>query len=482
MCYSILIQSDNPEVHKMIVPGTTWQPDVKHGGKSKYKALAQTIRDGIASGDLSAGAKLPTVRELAYRVGVTPGTVARAYGLLTDEGRLIAEVGRGTFVASTTRKAQTTEPPLVHHVDESTADFRSSRVPDVGQGMLIDEALIRLGQAHRRRHINYPTPQTDIGAREAVVGWVGPARAGQLDPNHVVLGNGAQNCVILSLQAELHGTHPVILTDELAYPGVRRAARLLRAQLVGIAMDKDGIIPAALAEAYRTYGGQVLLTSAEVHSPTTIQTSYARKKEIAALAERFGLIIIEDDCHSIAPTEVPAYRAILPKQSYFISSLTKGVSGALRFGYTVTPVDRFRDLRQVAESSFHGLAQPMLDVCADLMNSGDAARVKEKVVAHTAERVRLAVNRLGGWNLRWREEAPFLWLQLPQGWRASSFAVACERKGISVRPADEFVLADQRAPNAVRLAATTCVSEQRYLQALDDMNTILANPAGTMES
>ncbi len=466
----------------MIVPDTIWQPKLESAGKSKYKALAQTIRDAIASGDLAVGAKLPTVRDLAYRVGVTPGTVARAYSLLTDEGRLVAEVGRGTYVAGAVRKEQLLEPPLIHLVDESTADFRSSRVPDVGQGALIDDALIRLGQSHRRRHINYPTSITDIEAREAVVDWIGPVRAGNLDAHHVVLGNGAQNCVIMALQAELHGGHPVILTEELAYPGVRHAARLLRAKLVGVAMDDDGIIPAALAEAYRSHGGQVLLTSAEVHSPTTTKTSYARKKEIAALAERFGLTIIEDDCHCVAPTEVAAYRAILPKQSYFVSSLTKGVSGALRFGFAVAPVGRNRELRQVAQSSFHGIAQPMLDVCADLLNSGDAGRVRDKVIAHTAERVRLAVNRLGGWDLRWREDAPFLWLQLPQGWRASSFALACERAGISVRPADEFVLPEARAPNAVRLAATTCVSEPQYLKALTDMDTLLANPSGTMES
>ncbi|MEL7181493.1 MAG: PLP-dependent aminotransferase family protein [Pseudomonadota bacterium] len=466
----------------MIVSDTIWQPKREISGKSKYKALAQAIRDGIASGDLAAGAKLPTVRDLAYRVGVTPGTVARAYGMLTDEGRLIAEVGRGTYVAGHARKAEKLDPPLVHLVDESTADFRSSRVPDVGQGLLIDEALIRLGQSHRRRHINYPTSITDIEAREAVVDWIGPVRTGHLDAHHVVLGNGAQNCVILTLQAELHGTHPVILTEELAYPGVRHAARLTRAEVVGVAMDDEGIIPAALAEAYRTHGGQVLLTSPEVHSPTAIKTSYARKKEIAALAERFGLTIIEDDCHCIASTEVPAYRAILPTQSYFISSLTKAVSGALRFGYAVAPLHRHKVLRQVAQSSFHGIAQPMLDLCADLLTSGDAGRVRDQVIAHTATRVRQAVNRLGGWDVRWREDAPFLWLQLPQGWRASSFALACERKGISVRPADEFALVNQRAPNAVRLAVTTCVSEERYLQALEDMNTLLANPTPILEN
>lgn len=465
----------------MIVPDTIWQPTLARAGRSKYKALAQAIRDGIAAGDLPQGSKLPTVRDLAYRVGVTPGTVARAYTVLTESGVLVAEVGRGTFVAGATRKEPTLEAPLMHLVDESTADFRSSRVPDVGQGALIDDALIRLGQSHRRRHINYPTSITDIEAREAVVAWIGPVRTGSLDAHHVVLGNGAQNCVILTLQSELHGAHPVILTEELAYPGVRHAARLLRAKIVGVPMDDEGIIPAALAEAYRTHGGQVLLTSAEVHSPTTTKTSYARKKEIAALAERFGLTIIEDDCHCIAPTEVPAYRAILPKQSYFISSLTKGVSGALRFGYAVAPAGRYKELRQVAQSSFYGIAQPMLDMVADLLSSGDAALIRDKVVDHTAHRVRLAVNRLGGWDLRWREDAPFLWLQLPQGWRASSFTLACERERISIRPADEFVFSEARAPNAVRLAATTSVSEPRYLQALDDMNRLLANPVRTME-
>ncbi|MEL7462917.1 MAG: PLP-dependent aminotransferase family protein [Pseudomonadota bacterium] len=466
----------------MIVLDTKWAPDLTVGGKSKYKALAQAIRDQIASGALAAGSKLPPVRDLAYRTKVTPGTVARAYGLLTDEGRLVAEVGRGTFVAGSPRKNKIVDAPLVHSVDESTADFRSSRVPDVGQGLLIDEALIRLGRSHRRRHLNYPTPATDVEAREAIVDWVGPARAGMIDAEHIVLGNGAQNCVILTLQAELHGARPVILTEDLAYPGVRHAARLLRADLVGVQMDEDGIIPQSLAEAYRTHGGQVLLTSAEVHSPTTTKTTYARKKEIAALAERFGLTIIEDDCHCIAPTEVPAYRAILPKQSYFISSLTKGVSGALRFGFAIAPQGRHRDLRQVAQSSFHGIAQPMLDLCADLLSSGDAARIREKVIVHTAARVRSAINRLGRWDVRWREDAPFLWLNLPQGWRASSFAVACAQRGISVRPADEFALANSMAPNSVRLATTTCVDEERYIKALEDMNTLLGNPDMRMES
>ncbi len=465
----------------MIVTDTKWLPDLSNAGRSKYKALALAIRRGVNAGALPRGEKLPTVRDLAYRLGVTPGTVARAYSMLTDDGLLVAEVGRGTFVAMRGDNSHAKMDPLIHQVDEETADFRSSRVPDVGQGRLIDDAIIRLGQAHKRRHINYPTQQTDLEARQAVTQWLGIRRLGDFGADDVVLGNGAQHCCILSLMNVLTGPNPVVLTEELAYPGARHAARLLRAKVVGIAMDDEGIIPAALAEAYRLHGGQVLLTAAEVHSPTTIKTSLARKTEIAALAKHIGLVIIEDDCYTISPTDVPAYREILPEQSYLLSSLTKSVSGALRFGFIVAPKGQGTSLRQVAQSSFYGVAQPILDVCTDLLNSGVAAKVRSDVIDRTAYRVSLAADILGHWRLRSRSDAPFIWLELPSGWRASSFAIACERRGVAIRPADEFVLSNARAPNAVRLAVNTCVSEDLFIQALRDMNDLLGNPVQSID-
>lgn len=465
----------------MIVSDTIWQPDLSNAGKAKYKALAQAIREGIIAGHLAAGSKLPPVRDLAYRVKVTPGTVARAYAVLTDEGRLRAEVGRGTFVADGRITQIDGVTPLVNLPVDTVADFRSSRVSDVGQGRTIDAALIRIGESHRRRHINYPTAETDLEARIAVAGWVDQERLDGVGPDDIVLGNGAQNCCILALQAEISGQNPVIMTEDLGYPGTRHAARLLRAQTVGLPMDDEGILPDAFRQAYRAHGCQVLLTAAEVHSPTTIRTSLARKQAIAKIARELGVTIIEDDCHTTAPTDIPSYRAILPEQSYLISSLTKSVSGALRFGYAIGPVGQNTGLRQVAQSSFYGVAQPILDLCQDLLVSGAAVDIRDRVIIETARRVRLAVNTLGAWDLRWREDAPFVYLNMPQGWRASRFAMACEKRGILIKPADEFALPDCSAPNAVRLAVNTCTSEALFLQAMDDMNDLLANPKSLVD-
>ncbi len=465
----------------MIVTDTIWHPDLSNVGKSKYKALAQAIRDAIVGGKLAPADKLPPVRELAFQLGVTPGTVARAYAVLTEEGRLVAEVGRGTFVAQSHLPPREDVQPLIYHPSETFADFRSSRVPDVGQGALIDQAFVRLGQAHRRRHINYPTAETDREARAAVAQWLDQDRLGGVTEKDVVLGNGAQNCCLLALQSVLRGQTPVIFSEELSYPGVRHAARLLRAQVVGLPMDEEGILPEAFKQAHRAHGGQVLLTAAQVHSPTTIRTSLARKQALAKIARDLNVTIIEDDCHTVAHTDIPSYRAILPEQSYFVSSLTKSVSGAFRFGYAVCPPGQDKVLRQVAQSSFYGVAQPILDVCTDLLTSGAAAQVRDKVVAETARRVRRVVNQLGAWDLSWREDVPFVFLQMPMGWRASSFAMACEKRGIMVKPADEFAMPNGMAPNAVRLGINTCNNEALFSQAMDDMNALLSNPVSLID-
>ncbi|MGO4843753.1 GntR family transcriptional regulator, partial [Rhizobiaceae sp. 2RAB30] len=56
------------------------------------------IESDIGEGVLQGGAKLPPQRDLAYDIGVTIGTVGRAYALLRERGLVSGEVGRGTYV------------------------------------------------------------------------------------------------------------------------------------------------------------------------------------------------------------------------------------------------------------------------------------------------------------------------------------------------------------------------------------------------
>ncbi|WP_306155710.1 PLP-dependent aminotransferase family protein [Roseovarius sp. MMSF_3281] len=440
--------------------------------------MIQSLRTAVRSGVLEQGYKMPTVRDLAWKLGITPGTVARAYRMAAEEGLVETTVGRGTFVAGAApvRVDVTPDEPLISEVAPDAIDLRASRVLDVGQEAVIRAGLSRLAESSGNRYRDYPDSQSSAPAQEAVMQWVGPDRAGRLQVAEVVMGLGAQHSVIMALQTCLQGTAPVILTESLCYPGVRHAARLLRAQVIGVDMDEEGVRPDRLEEALQKHGGQVFLTAAETHSPTAVRTPLARRQAIARVAQRYQLQIIEDDCHCITRPETPAYRAICPENAWYISSLTKSVSSALRFGFAICPRGRGAAAQQVAQSSFYGMPQPILDLGADLIKSGQAEEVRTRVLAAVEARVRMAVNILGKWNISWQPSLPFVWLRLPQGWRGSTFMRACDAAGLQIKSADEFALPDGQAPHAVRVALTPDTSDAVLGEALERLSGVLECP------
>ena len=72
------------------------------GREPIYRQLATQIREGVARGQLAAGDRLPSVRELSRRLVVNPNTIARVYTELERDGVLHTRQGMGVFVAQPT--------------------------------------------------------------------------------------------------------------------------------------------------------------------------------------------------------------------------------------------------------------------------------------------------------------------------------------------------------------------------------------------
>ena len=464
--------------------GTIWQPELAEGQGPKYKLVAQTIREGIESGALSVGDKLPPVRELAWQLGITPGTVARAYTILTDEGLLEAEVGRGTFVAppQTAIKADVWNREQgdwrqdLEIEDTDVVSLFSPRLPDMGQVAVMREAFRRVAEEPAADFLNYPTRDAYAPVRQAVVNWLSPLALGPLEERDMVLSHGGQGGIVLVLQAVLSGPKPVMLVEDLSYAGFRRAAEVLRAEVVGVAMDEHGVIPEALDRAARENDAQVFCTTPEVHNPTGSHTGLARRQELLEVAQRHGLEILEDDCYRMGAARAPSYRSLWPEHVWHVSSISKELTPALRVGFALAPLGRSADLRRVAEYGYFGLSRPLAEVTRILLSDprmkGICADIRERL----AEYVQIAVNHLGGHDLRWSRDVPFLWLQLPPGWRAAGFCRAAEAQGVQIRSADEFALRDGRAPHAVRIAVNAHVSLGSFDAAMQRLRCLLDNP------
>lgn len=466
-------------VEKNIVTDTIFELFQKQDDGPKYRVLSAALRQGISEGRLPPETRLPPVRELAWRLGMTPGTVARAYTLLTDEALLVAEVGRGTFVAGQGEP----RPPLYITLQKDGApdggemvSLFTARLPDLGQVRLIQEGFQRVAARPDRALLDYPSAAAFAPARQAVVSWLGSVPLGPLHHEDVVLSHGAQSGISLVMQAVLRGRRPVIMVEELAYPGFRRAAELLRAEIVAVPMDAEGIVPEALAEVARRHEGQLLCTSPQLHNPTAIVTPPERRREIAEVARKGGFDILEDDSTFLGDTHSGTYREMLPDQSWYVSSISKTLTPALRIGFAIAPHRRRTALRRVAENGFFGLARPLADLTEDLLTRPETREVVRAVQAQNAAYVRATVNALGGFDLGWDEDSPFVWLRLPAGWRAASFCMAAEAQGVQVRPAEDFAPRNAFAPHAIRIGMNGLVAMSDFEAALARLRALLDNP------
>ena len=460
--------------------GTIWPKDFGDAKGPKYKKLAETIRSAIDREDLVVGTKLPPVRELSYELGITPGTVARAYTILTEEGVLQAEVGRGTFVASKQKQVLDDVWARQLHIQEiknpEHISLFSPRIIDVGQVDAIRKALRQVAAGPDLSFLSYPTRDAYRPVRDAVVSWLSDLPLGSLNEEDVVLTHGGQSGLMVVMQALLKGERPTILVEDLSYAGFRRAAELLRARVVGVEMDEYGIVPDALDKVARKTGALVLCTSPEVHNPTGLYTSLERRQEIVRVARRHGIQIIEDDCYRMGDPRAPSYRALAPELGWHVSSISKSLTPSLRVGFALAPEGRGPHLRRVAEHGYFGLAQPLAGVTGILLGDPNTKKLVRTVQKEMARYVRVAVNTLGGFDLTWDDQVPFVWLRLPSGWRSAAFTRAAEAKGVQLRSADEFALRDGRAPNAVRIAINGHVSLQAFEAAMLQLRGLLDNP------
>lgn len=462
---------------------TIWLPDLTRSAGPKFQVLSRALRAAIQSGALKPGMQLPPVRELAYLAGVTPGTVARAYQIVTQEGLLAATVGRGTFVATAKARLGPTqlllqERRFAHETD--VVDLRAPLVPDVGQTAAIAGVMAALAPDMHAEWLDYPSQRDELPLRAAVCDWLEGRVLGSIGPDDIALTNGGQNGITLVMMCCLRGDRPVVLTEELAYPGFRHAARLVRADVVGVEMDAEGIIPEALEATCRRHGPQILCLTVDAQNPTAACMGLERRVRIAEIARAFDLQIIEDDCYSTAGTDVPTLRALAPERTWFVGSLSKTVSAALRFGYLVCPLGMGSTGRLTAQHSFFGLSRPLTEIVHHLLSSGQAASLRNAVQADLADRSQRVVNHLGRYDLGWKKGLPFIWLRLPQGWRASTFARTAEAQGVIVRSADEYALVHGRAPHAVRMAINGIIPVDQLEQAADKLAVLLANPPGDL--
>ena len=460
------------------VPDREWTPEVSGDHGPIYLAVADALAADVERGRLQPGDRLPTHRDLARRLGVNVMTVSRAYAEASRRGLVEGEVGRGTFVRRRERHTTRLKTPVT--AGPRLIDFHFN-LP-AGDPSLLDASAIleELAPTHRPLlHAGYVSAGLPEH-RAAGAEWI--ARAGaDADPDRVIVCGGAQHAMTITF-ASLAGPGDLVLTEALTYPGMKALASVLGLRVRGLPMDSDGLLPDAFDAACRKSTPKALYCMPTVHNPTGVVMSETRRREVAAVASRHGVAIVEDDTYGyLCADPPPPLVSFAAELGYFLTGTSKNLTAGLRIGYLQAPeASGSAALLERLESNVAALtwmaAPLMAEIASRWIHSGQADAMVDWKRREARARRRLYERVLSGYPTESHPGSSHVWLPLPSPWRGDDFVDQARRRGVGVTAAETFAAGRAAAPHAVRVCLGTPATREEVERGLGVLAEMLAGP------
>ncbi|TPI34847.1 PLP-dependent aminotransferase family protein [Mesorhizobium sp. B3-1-9] len=444
-----------------------WLPVLEAGPRPVYLKIVDALADARSNGRLQPGDRLPPQRELARLLGVDLTTVTRAFSEARRRNLIDANAGRGTFVTPG-------EP------EEPVLDL-SMNIPPAPAGLNLP-ALIRTGiegllkRSSAEALLSYhPGPGSPV---ERAVGSSWLAETGdRLPAERVVVGSGAQallTAVVLSQTRE----GDTILCDALTYPGLIALAEAARRKLAAVANDSKGMRPDDLEEAARRHGARILYLNPTLQNPTASVMPEGRRRELARMAEKLELTIIEDDPYRrLLAAPPPAFLNLAPERTFHVATLAKCISPFLRTAFLAVPDQQAAQRIATAIRGTTMMAPPLMTgLACEWLRSGLAEEITAAVRAEAQARQEIARNILPEGFVE-SESGLHLWYPLESQLRSEELAGTARRRGLAISPAEEFAVG-QEFPNGFRLALGATPNRERLKEGLQGLASILSGTAG----
>lgn len=307
----------------------------------------------ISTGVLSPGEKLPTVRAVARQLKVSPTTISDTWRILQRHGAIATDGRRGTFVrghrqAAAGRYWQVPVDPGTFAVDLSTGTPDPALLPP-------------LGPILQRVQLDLPVTsylESPVVARletELRTSW-------PFEAELITIVDGAQDGLDRLVHA-LVGVGDTVIVNNPAFPPLLDMLDAAGAQVIGVGLDSEGVLPDELEAALDNDVVAVFLQPRS-HNPTGVSMSQLRAAALAEVLSNSTAIIIEDD-HSGAVSGSPlaSVGSHLPDRVVHVRSFSKSHGPDLRLaamGGAAAPIDTVVRRRRMGPSWTSRLLQHVL--------------------------------------------------------------------------------------------------------------------------
>ena len=305
--------------------------------------------------------------------------------------------------------------------------------------------------------LQYSTTEGHAGLRQ----WIAARRSAT--PDRVIVTHGSQQALDLVVRATVAPGAVVAVADP-AYVGALGVFRLARARVIGIPTENGAMnVDALAARLRRGLRPRLVYVVANFHNPTGGSLDADQRVALAALGERYGFLIVDDDPSGDlrwAGRPAPPLAA-LTDRVVTLGSFSKILSPGLRLGYAVAPESLTRTLALIKQS-------------ADLHTSSLAQRVAAAVLGeagflecHLSRITPLYANRAAALesalrdafgdavDLRTPEGGMFVWARfLRSGIDTETLLPAAVERGVAYVPGSAFAVRGGHR-DAVRLSFAT---------------------------
>lgn len=449
-----------------------WIPSLTGKSGPRYLEIVTALEGDISAGLLTPGTRLLPHRDMAERLGISVGTVSKAFAEAEKRGLISGEVGRGTFVLG--KKPEPSE--LADGALRGRINLALNAPPATGEDRVIEETL---GEILRTPGIGdlmgYLPHQGIESHRTTIARWL--ARHGMPANVHsLLITHGAQHAISIALSILLRNGDTV-LAENLTYSGMVALAGHANYDLRGVSIDAHGLVPEQLDRAFHETGARVVYCMPTLQTPTGTTMPDARREEIVEIVRRHDAYLIEDDAYGfLCDPPVAPLAARLPERSFYVVSFAKCLSPGLRIGALHTP-SAFRDRCINAIRSTCWMAPPLMAeaVVRLIANGGLEAQIAEK--RETARRRFRIVERILGDRIfapEPRHPAYHVWLQMPAGRTTTALIAQAAMSGVTLA-APNALQAFDALSNGVRLCLGGPRTDAEVEYALQTVRDILDN-------
>ncbi|MCZ7858683.1 PLP-dependent aminotransferase family protein [Agrobacterium salinitolerans] len=469
---------------------TNWLPDITEGDGPIYLRLADSIEGAISDGTLQAGSKLPPQRNLAYDLGVTIGTISRAYALIHERGLVSGEVGRGTYVNE--RKTPAPSSPMeqaapafggTRHAIETTGEYRlnTTAAPDVGQSVVIARHIEALTREHGYDITNYartfPDNWCKAGARWlSQNGW-------SPQPENIVSTLGA-HAAVMSVVTAMTAPGDRIVFEQVTYSHISRSAALAGRRVTLVDADENGIIPEDFERVCAQQHPKMIFLMSAGQNPTCATLPEDRRRAIADIARRYGVWIVEDNLYGAMTREaIPLIAEFAPDITFVVGGLSKSVAAGVRGGWVACPAQYSSRIRISHSMLTGGLPFMLAELNARLVNSGDADDIRKDCITEINQREAIARQVFTGLDFNSLPDIAFLWLRLPEPWLSGTFRNAAMKEGVLIDDEDEFKAGrTDKVFHRVRISFSGPSTREELTHAFGILRHLLDNGSAGYES